>query len=137
MKHVYAGASEINTRPTKEWEKHITQLIGRKILVLRDVEDHIRDKDGKVLLYRTDDHVEQAVDSSFWGTIVAVGSACRIFSVDNVGDKVKGPDWGEGVHALGDGYYIFNEKVIGERHNDLHPYVITREASTHEEPRGQ
>lgn len=100
-------------------------MIGRKILVLRDADDHIRNDKGEVVIYMTDDHVDQMNDSVFWGTILSVSPKCEIFSIDNIGQHVRCPDWGDGVWAIGDGYFIYDERSIGNTENDLQPFVLS------------
>jgi hypothetical protein len=81
---------------------------GSFVYVRKCKTDHIRDENGKILLYRT----EKDVETSNIAEIIAIGPDCKEFSRDDVGRAVEIPDGLSGVYRLGDMSVTVNGEVV-------------------------
>lgn len=68
--------------------------------------DHVRDGDGKVILFRPD----QSVDTTNWCELIGIGPRCKVFKGGDVGGFCLLPEMTNGMHRLGS----VNEDVNGE-----------------------
>jgi len=122
--------------PGTEWEKLIRRLIGRKILALKCVRDHIRDDNGDVLVALPDSYLDAKMRLD-WFEIVAVGEGCKDFAQEEVGRLIHGPVWADGMHRLVDyelhkpsDYFILDEKLIGDggKTTVIKPFTLSKGA---------
>lgn len=82
------------------------RLLHDWIRVRKCVNDHIRNDDGSVLLYRTDyDH-----DTTWFAEIIDVGPECRIVLRKDIGGKVLLPEMHNDLKRL-----IGEDFVVRER----------------------
>jgi co-chaperonin GroES (HSP10) len=70
--------------------------LGRRILIRKCVSDHIRDENGKVLIYMTDTSYEECNTAE----IVDIADDCRMFTKEAIGAFIQIPERIEGVDEL-------------------------------------
>jgi len=98
-------------------------LLGRRILGVKCQGDHIRDKDGDVLLYMTDERL----DNTDWFQVLKVGPGCRYLSEETLAKYdiyMFFPIWANGMHGLGNDLWIVNEALMDEKNPQLVPAAI-------------
>ena len=126
--YILAGTESATQLPRIEWEKKL-RLVGRKILVMLCENDHVRDDEGKVLVFLPDEQKEvmDPAGGPSWAEILLVSPQCKEFSQVDVGRFVLTPRRAHGINDIGDYYLIIDEAAI-ERIES----VTRREAATHE-----
>lgn len=97
------------------------KLLGRRIRLRKCYNDHIRDKKGNVLIYRTD----WDVDTTTVDEIVDVADGCREFSKADIGKFVVGPETHNGLHGIGASEFIADEDIFLDEHGGK-PYFIAQ-----------
>jgi len=96
------------------------KLMNRHLLVRKCINDHIRDSNGDVLIYKPDEMYE----TTNWAQILDVADDCKEFTKDHVGCLIECPEYGNFLHRLGD-YgdsedFLVKEDEIMERH----PFIV-------------
>jgi len=85
------------------------RIPGRRILVRKDFNDHIRGPDGKVLVYKPD----RMVEFTRFGTIIAVGAKCTEFCQADVGWHIECPERASGMHdGPEENTWFFDEAML-------------------------
>jgi co-chaperonin GroES (HSP10) len=86
--------------------------LSRRILVRKCVNDHIRDEDGTVLVYKPDWVYEQTNTAE----IVAVADDCRIFTCEHIGGFVELPEHITGLDCVDEEKELFTveEKILDD-----------------------
>jgi hypothetical protein len=105
-------------------------MLGRFILVRKNERDHYRDESGNVLLYLTDAQVKgKQTFKCNWNTIHAVSPDCKLFTQDMIGERVHAPEWIDGMHDLGDGWWAIDERLVrdGNKDDRMKPFTIDME----------
>ena len=84
--------------------------IGKRILVRKCVQDHVRDSEGKVLLFMTDHSYEQCNTVE----IVDVADDCQEFRREHIGNFIQVPERIEGIEELNldEGLFFIRESII-------------------------
>jgi hypothetical protein len=93
------------------------------ILLRKCVNDHVRAKDGSVLVELTD----KSLANTNWMEVVAVGPKCKLFTQETVGHLVHAPNWRHDLvnygATFGDGYWICREEsMTGQA--VLQPFIL-------------
>lgn len=121
------GHDEIRSRNTN-YEKRINRLIGRKILVERCVNDHIRDEDDKILVALPESHIDPTIflAEHQWFSVLLVGEECHYLS-QHVADEQDAflllPLWGDGIHDIGDSLWIIEERLFDDKDSGVQPII--------------
>lgn len=91
--------------------RKITPL-NRRIIVRKCVNDHVREEDGSVVIYKPDEVYEEC------GTveIVDVAEDCRIFTPDDIGGFINLPDFVDGLDLLDEEneLWFVDERIVDE-----------------------
>jgi hypothetical protein len=95
----------------------------RKVLCLKGYRDHIRDENGKVLLYRPTYGSTASQEYTNCAEILAIGSGCKVFEPEMVGAWCVVPEKHNWLDVLSDGYMIFDERLF--ELGLVLPYIIT------------
>ena len=118
---VSAGHDVIHSR-RGEYEKKIKFLIGRKFLAIKGQNDHIRDEDGRVILY----HTEKRLDKTNMALVVMASSQCRFVTQELVNEYrvwMRLPEYADGMHYIGDDLWIVDERLMDAKQPALAPFV--------------
>lgn len=78
------------------------------LLVLKCVNDHIRNEDGEVLIWRSDYNY----DTTTFARVEAVGPKCKYWENEDVGVFVHCPEYANGLYNIGDGYWVVREDLV-------------------------
>ena len=122
--HMYAGSDETRTQDTELADR--VELLHDNILLLKCVNDHIRDEDGKVLVAFTD----EKVDTTLWCEVLKVGKECKYLRPEYLNGRVfmHIPEWeGRGWHKVGDNMFIISEKLMDKKNPMLKPFIYTED----------
>ena len=104
------------------------KLLGNRILGLKCYNDHMRNEDGSVFLYMTD----QLVDTTSWFQVLQVGPECRYLSPDILETHdvfLHFPIWDDGMHGLGFGLFVVDEDMMDRPDPKLIPVAVITEKS--------
>ena len=75
------------------------------VLVRKCVNDHIRNQDGSVMLYRPAENYEH----TNWAEILKIGPRCVIITKNMIGSLVQCPEYVNGMRFVGDDCWIIRE----------------------------
>jgi hypothetical protein len=106
------------TRGASIAESRIKKLIGKKILVRKCYNDHIRDASGEILLALPD----SAREETNWDEIRMVGSECDVFTREDVGSFIQGPEYTDGMYGIGNSMWIFEEHLVES--GQIKPFIV-------------
>lgn len=87
--------------------------IGKRIVIRKCVNDHVRDKgSGNVLIYKPDNTYEQTNTVE----IIDVADDCRMFRKEHIGDFIQVPEFINGLNELDydKGLFFIKEDVVEE-----------------------
>ncbi len=80
------------------------------IHVRKCVNEHVKDENGSVLLYMT----EQFIDTTNMAEVVAVGPECRYNWKDAIGKFVMCPEVSRGMFCVGPNEFVIRERTLEE-----------------------
>lgn len=84
--------------------------INRYVKVRKGINDHERDEDGNVLLYRTEDHIE----TTNWVEIIDIAPDCRHVTKEDIGSFCISPEVNDRLCRLGRTKdFCLHEDLIG------------------------
>lgn len=81
------------------------------VLVRKCVNDHVRNEDGSVLLYKTD----FSYDTTNWAEIIGVGNKCSETIKGMLGFLVQCPEFVNGMHFVGDDCWVVREHLLNRK----------------------
>lgn len=84
------------------------QILGDRLWVRKCFNDHYRDENGKIVIYRTD----YSADTTNWAEIIDVGPKCKIFSKSDIGSYVMCPEHDSGLKRLFDEDFAVKESSV-------------------------
>ena len=84
------------------------------LLVLKCVNDHIRDEYGEVLIWRSDKNY----DNTTFARIEAIGPKCRYWNNEDVCSFVHCPEYSTGLYNVGDGYWVVREELVNASYSE-------------------
>ena len=86
------------------------------IFVRQCINDHIRDENGEVLIWRPDGAGEWiwhgANDTSNWAEIIDVGTKCKLVTRNEIGTFCLIPEFAEGLERYSDDEFFVREDTI-------------------------
>lgn len=83
----------------------------------------MRDEDGKILVAMTDDYVQHTL----WFEVLKVGSKCEGIRNEQLGKVrmfMRFPEWGDGMHSLGNDLFMISEDMTKGANPQVEPFVI-------------
>jgi translation initiation factor 6 (eIF-6) len=99
------------------------EIIGRRYIGRKCVEDHVRDTDGRVLVHMTDEFIQ----TTLWFQILKVGKDCKFLGNDILANNevfMYFPEWDDGQHALGNDLFMVDESMMEGRNPSLKPFIV-------------
>ena len=84
------------------------------LLVLKCVNDHIRNDNGEVVIWRT----EYNYDTTNFARVEDVGNKCKYWSKDDIGEFVHCPEYSTGLYNVGDGYWVVREGLVNASYSE-------------------
>ncbi|TXH12859.1 MAG: hypothetical protein E6R03_12230 [Hyphomicrobiaceae bacterium] len=98
-----------------EKKMNITPM-GDRVLIRKCFTDHVRDESGKVVIFMTDN----AVETTNWVEIIAVGPKCRICRKEHIGTKTIAPEIHNDMVRVQDNDFIIKEMALLEAHGAVY-----------------
>ncbi len=106
-----------------------TTLIGSKIMMLKCVNDHVRDDNGEILIALTDemiDGTDQGFDVPFFYEVVKVAEGCRLLSQADI-EKAALFMYVEnrfqaGIHGVTRDLIVVDENILNGRNPPIKPF---------------
>jgi len=99
------------------------EIIGRRYIGRKCMEDHIRDEDGRMLVAMTDEFIS----TTLWFQILKVGKACKCLTNDVLANNdvfMYFPEWDDGQHSLGNEVFMVEERMMEGRNPSLKPFIV-------------
>lgn len=90
-------------------EKITITPLGRRIVVRKCVNDHVRDENGEVTIWMPDQVYEQTNTCE----IIDVSEDCKLYTAEHIGTFIEVPEFIDGLDALDEdlGLFFIREEV--------------------------
>lgn len=94
--------------------------ISRYVVVRKCVNDHVRNNDGDVLIYKPD----YIYETTNWAQILKVSEDCKVLTDEHVGCLVECPEFSSNLHRLGSesdsvDFFVREDEIL-----KYHPFIV-------------